>query len=427
MKREVAHRSRRRGIDKNDRIVKLFVVRGKGTISRPKVTQPKTSNRAILSNMTNTLGQQQMMASDITSDQPAFPSDQAAILQDLARNGAADEASMYGFADMGSNMQSNGAGPSQEYSFSDAYPAAGLSNSYQDMDDHSALLGNLVAFEHPPANDSRASVCNDHFASLLQAAGVTVEGGEIAQAEGGQEQGTTARSRQSSTYGFFKTSFDTRPTPKRKRTARGLSSGEVGAEDHEHSYGLISNKRRKRTTSPEDPEQLAREREIWGPESPEADDDEADSDVPDDSFQQSPVSTAKARALGVHSAAALFRRPSKASKKYTRQFVPSMCRIKLIMSVGPPMSRLFTTLALPPDLFIELQNAAKMYMLDDNFPERRNCVGSKGNKESDLVRLKLFAEVESFLINGDWGERCFGVNSEGYATRKYKWPQDRSK
>jgi len=91
------------------------------------------------------------------------------------------------------------------------------------------------------------------------------------------------------------------------------------------------------------------------------------------------------------------------------------------------MSRLFTTLAIPPDLFIELQNAAKIYMLDDNFPSRRDCVGSKGNAETDLVKLKLFAEVESFLINGDWGERCFGVNSEGYTTRKYKWPQDRSK
>ncbi len=91
------------------------------------------------------------------------------------------------------------------------------------------------------------------------------------------------------------------------------------------------------------------------------------------------------------------------------------------------MSRLFTTLALPPDLFIELQNAAKIYMLDDKFPHRRDCVGSKGNGETELVRLKLFAEVESFLVNGDWGEKCFGVNSVGYATRKYKWPQDRSK
>jgi len=250
---------------------------------------------------------------------PDIPPDQAAILQDLARNGAADEASMYAYADMGSNMQSNGAGPSQEFSFSDTYPTAGLSNSYQEMEDHSALLGNLVAFEHPSANDSRTSVSNDHFASLLQAANVIVEGGENAQTEGGQERSTAAPSGQSSTYGFFNSTFDS-ATPHGKRTARGLSNGEAGAEPEDGcSYGLISNKRRKRTPSPEDPEQLAREREIWGPESTEADDDGEDSEVPDDSFQQSPVTTARARALGVHSAAALFRRPSKASKKYTRE------------------------------------------------------------------------------------------------------------
>lgn len=37
-----------------------------------------------------------------------FPAEQAAILRDLARNGAADEASVYGYADVGSNGQSNG-------------------------------------------------------------------------------------------------------------------------------------------------------------------------------------------------------------------------------------------------------------------------------------------------------------------------------
>jgi hypothetical protein len=283
---------------------------------QPTLNNPRSVQQ--LSNMTNTLGQQQMMAPDITSNQPAFPSDQAAILQDLARNGAADEANMYGYADMGSSMQSNGADPSQEYLFSDAYPTAGLSNSYQDMDDHSALLGTLVAFEHPPTNDPRASVSNDHFASLLQAAGVTLEGEEIAQTEGGQEQGNAAQPGQSSTYGFFKRTFDLEPRSKRKRMARGFGE-DMGAEkENGRSYGLISNKRRKRTPSPEDPDQLAREHEIWGPESPEAGEDDEDSDVPDDSFQQTPVSTAKARALGVHSAAALFRRPSKASKKYTR-------------------------------------------------------------------------------------------------------------
>ena len=91
------------------------------------------------------------------------------------------------------------------------------------------------------------------------------------------------------------------------------------------------------------------------------------------------------------------------------------------------MSRLFTSLAMDPILFLEMQTAAKNYMLDEKNPHRRDCVGSKGNGESDLVRLKLFAEVEAFLVDEHWGEKCFGVNSPGYFERKYKWPTDRSK
>jgi hypothetical protein len=266
--------------------------------------------------MTNTPGQQQMMAPDITSNHSDFPSDQAAILRDLARNGAADEASMYGFTDMGSNMQSNGANPSQEYSFSDTYPTTGLSTSYQDMDDSAALLGSLAAFEHPPSNDAPTSVSNDHFASLLRAA-ETAEGAEIARTEGSHEEDNAAQTGQSDAYGFFKRTFDPEPRPKRKRTARGRNC-EVDAEQEDgRSYGLVSNKRRKKSPPPEDPDLLAREREIWGPESPEGEEDNTVS-APEDSFQQPQVSTTAARALGVHSAAALFRRPSKASKKYTR-------------------------------------------------------------------------------------------------------------
>lgn len=260
-------------------------------------------------------GQQQMMAPDITSNQSDFPSDQAAILQDLARNGAADEASMYGYAEMGSNIQSNGADPSQEFYFTDAYPTTGLSSSYQDMAESTALLGSLAAFEHPPSTDERTPVSNDHFASLLRAAETAV-GAEIAQAEG--EQDNAGQSGEPDTYDFFRRTFDPEPRPKRKRTARGANRDEVDAEQEDgRSYGLVSNKRRKRTPSPEDPDQLAREREIWGPETPEAEEDNEGS-IPDDSFPQNPMSTAEARSHGVHSAAALFRRPSKASKKYTR-------------------------------------------------------------------------------------------------------------
>jgi hypothetical protein len=63
-------------------------------------------------------------------------------------------------------------------------------------------------------------------------------------------------------------------------------------------------------------DRLAREREIWGPDE---DDDEVESEPTLFDYQQTSTVTANARAVGVHSAAALFRRPSKESKKYTRE------------------------------------------------------------------------------------------------------------
>jgi hypothetical protein len=286
-----------------------------------KVTQPKPTPKA--SNLEQTkqtqLAQQQMMATDISNNQSDFPSDQAAILRDLARNGAADEANMYGYVDMGSNIQSNGANPSQDYSFSDAHPITGLSNSFQDIEDPAALLESLAGFDHlPSGNDARTSVSNDHFASLLQAA-ATAGGEEIAQAEGAHEQVNAGQAAQSDAYGFFKRTFAPEPRSRRKRKASELDESEVHEEEDGCSYGLISNKRRKKTPSPEDEDQLAREREIWGPE-----EEEDDVSIPDDSFQQAPIATAEARAVGVHSAAALFRRPSTASKKYTRKGIPPL-------------------------------------------------------------------------------------------------------
>lgn len=57
--------------------------------------------------------------------QPDFSSDQAAILRDIARNGAGDEASAYGFSDAGSNGHSSGTARNPQSAFfrilSDAY------------------------------------------------------------------------------------------------------------------------------------------------------------------------------------------------------------------------------------------------------------------------------------------------------------------
>ncbi|KAF2641706.1 hypothetical protein P280DRAFT_489149 [Massarina eburnea CBS 473.64] len=103
-----------------------------------------------------------------------------------------------------------------------------------------------------------------------------------------------------------------------------------------------------------------------------------------------------ARAAGLHSAAAIFRRSSEnTSRKYAR----------------PPMSRLFISLQLTPENFVHLQGQAKAYMLDPAHPERQSCVGNKGKGDTDMVKLRLFNCVRDFLNEGI-GDQYFGKNVE---------------
>lgn len=115
---------------------------------------------------------------------------------------------------------------------------------------------------------------------------------------------------------------------------------------------------------------------------------------------------------GVHSAAALFRQPS-TNKKHTR----------------PPMSKLFASLELSPENFLHLQAAAKAYMLNDEYPERRDCVGQRGKGDTEMVKLRLWNCVRTFLENEGNGERFFGegVVNEGMGPRTYIWPRDQQK
>jgi hypothetical protein len=114
----------------------------------------------------------------------------------------------------------------------------------------------------------------------------------------------------------------------------------------------------------------------------------------------------------VSSASALFRRPSTTAKKYTR----------------PPMSKLFSSLQLSPEDFLQLQSAAKAYMLDPNHPDRQDTVGQRGRGDSELVKLRLFNCVKDFLENGGSGLRYFGPDVPGDEgqQRTMIWPQDRN-
>jgi hypothetical protein len=135
-----------------------------------------------------------------------------------------------------------------------------------------------------------------------------------------------------------------------------------------------------------------------------------------------------AHAEGVHSAAALFRRSSeRTARKYTR----------------PPMSRLFMSLGLSPENFLQLQASAKAYMLDSSHPERQSCVGNRGKGDTDMVKLRLFNCVRDFLTNGV-GEQFFGEHVEKPgerdtmeaaralgeitdASQRLSWPRDGNK
>lgn len=125
-----------------------------------------------------------------------------------------------------------------------------------------------------------------------------------------------------------------------------------------------------------------------------------------------PQSLAEARAVGLHSAAALFRQTS-TNKKYTR----------------PPMSKMFASLELSPENFLHLQAAAKGYMLDDRHPERRDCVGQRGKGDTEMVKLRLWNCVRHFLEVEGNGPRFFGehVVNEGMPPRTYVWPRDQQK
>lgn len=112
------------------------------------------------------------------------------------------------------------------------------------------------------------------------------------------------------------------------------------------------------------------------------------------------------------SASTLFRRPSSTNKKYTR----------------PPMSKLFTSLELSPEGFLQLQSAAKNYMLNDAHPERRDTVGQRGKGDSELVKLRLWNCVKDFLENEGNGDRFFGPNVPGDEgkLRTMFWPSHKN-
>lgn len=346
-----------------------------------------------------------------------FP-DPAQLLENYNKESVREERSI------GSTSVNSGNGEGMEYS-SYAHPPA-APNELDDMDP-AALLKSLANFEPTPVNNrvnnSNTSeqdgqhhgphapqFSNDHFASLLQAAATAGQSQENDHTRHNSRRNSRGQSVDEwrGIPGSRGNAFAQQPPPqshsqKRKRSPDGAPQDETAS-----APGFIKPQARRKKAKEVDLDQLARERAIWP-----ASDSEEESDPDLHAYGGPSLTASDARAAGVHSAAALFRRPTPASKKYTR----------------PPMSKLFTSLELNPEQFLFLQAAAKSYMLDPAHPERVHCVGNKGRADTDMVKLKLFGCVDAFLEDEGWGERCWGVGAERdfREMRRLKWPEGKNK
>jgi hypothetical protein len=250
-----------------------------------------------------------------------FDPEQAAMLQDLARNGAPEESQVYGYPEAGLNgVQLNGYGDGslngmqangiiQDLDFvctvNVAHPEAGLLQGQPDidLDDPAALLESLANFEHPPPT-SNAPISNNHFASLLQAAATA--GGQEA---GRNDVGQTRRSARQLSAAKHPRISQSSPTRQRDQ------NNQLNIEEP-HAFVTRGSKRKQIPEDIDEAEQLAREHEIWGPAEPE----EEYASTFSIQYDNPPIGASDARAAGVHSATALFRRPSVASRKYTSTF-----------------------------------------------------------------------------------------------------------
>ena len=93
------------------------------------------------------------------------------------------------------------------------------------------------------------------------------------------------------------------------------------------------------------------------------------------------------------------------------------------------MSKLYTSLELDPERFLQLQASAKSYMLDPDYPDRRECVGQRGKGDSEVVKMKLWNTVARFLDEEGYGHSHFGsqVLGEQGLKRSMVWPLDKSR
>jgi len=200
-----------------------------------------------------------------------------------------------------------------------------LSDEYQNLEaDSAALLESLAELEQISNQEAQQTAClnlviQDNYGSLLEA---DIGAGDSLTYSSTQDQAQISPrpvkphapgdlfKRSFNPDEFFKRTFIPDVQPKSQ-----LQHGVGIGEQHLNGGGINSNKRQKVTHRSLGTNELALERDLWGSEEDE-DDNEDDHPV----TVSSPISTSEARLAGVHSATALFRQPSKAARKYSRKF-----------------------------------------------------------------------------------------------------------
>ncbi|KAG0646953.1 hypothetical protein D0Z07_6346 [Hyphodiscus hymeniophilus] len=287
--------------------------------------------------------------------------EQSQFLQDIARNGSTDEY-----------------------------------NTYEDLDT-AVLLQSLADFEHPTSHSEQYNpdpplATKDH--DTLQAGAKNDEAG-AAQSRG---------KKQSKASIFAPPLVGSLKPTKRKRRVESDDEEEIDV-----GFVYMPKTKKKKRRKQDDADEVAKGRNIWGP----AYDEDDEGETPK---RRNQISGLDARAAGVQSAAALFRKPSAASQKYTR----------------PPMAKVYLQLEVTPPRFLELQAAAKNFMLDPKHPDRPECVGNRIKGDTDMTKLKLFGCVTEFLEDLGWGEKLWGkaeptpANMDGTPSekpRRLQWPE----
>ncbi|KAE8448141.1 hypothetical protein EG329_009745 [Mollisiaceae sp. DMI_Dod_QoI] len=300
----------------------------------------------------------------------------AAFLQEIASNGAGDEHSHYDYEEGVNNGGTSSTVFLSKLEIPKAYQFQGPNSLQGQGDDPAAILDNLVNYNSDANHEIRRGLDdpNDQFQSLIEA---VVSAG--ARESGPNAQNTSRQSTQDGTDSLFVRSFDPNTeTPSKRKFDDG----------------------KKKRARPIPQRILLRQRQIWGGPNGEGHGNDArETASPTPADTQSPE---------VSPARALFKQPSEEGRKHSR----------------PAMSTVYLELELDAPEFVEVQDAAKKYMLDESHPEREGAVGTRGKGDSDLIKLKMFECAKIFLEDEGWGDRFWGPNARGINNpqRVLHWP-----